>query len=334
MKAAVHAGAGRFEIADAPDPTPGPGELVIRVRSCGICGSDLKAAPAMPQGIIMGHEFCGEVTAAGSDVRDRWKDGDLVASMPLSSCGRCRACLAGDVAHCEAVVYQGLGAMAGGFAEYAAVSAATTFLLPKDVGEHGALVEPLAVGLHAVTTARLRPEESVLIIGGGAVGSNVLVWAGRLGAGTITVSDPSPSRRDAALRLGATSTHDPASGPLTESFDVVVECVGATGLAQSGLDHLKVHGRLVIAGVCTTPDPIQHVIPLMKEAEIRYAVYYTTQEFRLASRLLADGQVDAGLLITGETTFDDFDATFSALSRGDLAGKHILRPQATAIGKA
>ena len=99
MHAAVLTDDHRFVVETLPDPTPGPADLVLRVEACGICGSDLKAHGHMPGGIVMGHEFCGEVVAVGGDVADRWREGDLVAAMPLNACGRCRWCLADDPAH-------------------------------------------------------------------------------------------------------------------------------------------------------------------------------------------------------------------------------------------
>src|SRR5690349_10486508 len=134
---------------DVDDPVPGPGELVLRTTACGICGSDLKAYSAMPAGLVMGHEFCGEIVAVGTGV-DGWREGQAVAAMPLFACGQCRWCLADQPAHCEKVDYQGVGGAAGAYAEYVRVSAAGTVRLADGIGEFGALVEPLAVGLHTV----------------------------------------------------------------------------------------------------------------------------------------------------------------------------------------
>lgn len=326
MKAMVHSGAGHFEIAEVPDAAPGAGQLVVRVDACGICGSDLKTAAIMPPGTIMGHEFCGQVTAVGPDVDPQWKEGAVVSAMPLACCGRCRWCLTGEVAHCEEVVYQGLGASAGGFAQYVTVAAATTFRLDPAVGRYGALVEPLAVGLHAVAAARIQPEDKVLILGGGAVGCTVLFWARRLGAASITVSDPAPDRRTAAQRLGADRTVDPADGLPSDRFDVVFECVGGAGMVQSCLDSVAVRGRVVVAGVCTVPDQVHHLPALMKEADIRYAVYYTKPEFESASRLVAEQQLDFDLFVEGSTGFAGFDTTFSALTHGQRKGKHLFLP--------
>ena len=173
MRAAVLTDDHTFVVEQVPDPTPGPGDLVVRVEACGICGSDLKAHGHMPGGIVMGHEFCGEVVAVGTDLSGRWREGELLAALPLTACGRCRWCLADDAAHCETFDPQGVGGAPGGFAEYVRVDAGSAVRLRPDVGDFGALVEPLAVGLHTVATGRIGPGDRVLVIGGGNVGSAV-----------------------------------------------------------------------------------------------------------------------------------------------------------------
>src|SRR5258708_29276465 len=100
MRAAVLIEGGGFDLATMPDPSPGPGELVVRVTACGICGSDIKARPFMPPSTVMGHELCGEVVAVGPGA-DGWHEGMAAAILPILSCGRCEPCAAGDVAHCQ-----------------------------------------------------------------------------------------------------------------------------------------------------------------------------------------------------------------------------------------
>src|ERR1035441_7270387 len=117
MRAAVvNAGHG-FDIVEVPDPTPGPNELLLRVEACGICGSDLKAVDRMRVGLVMGHEFCGQVVGAGREVADAWPIATAVTALPLIGCGTCVACLSGDVAHCSTVDAIGVGGSGGGYAE-------------------------------------------------------------------------------------------------------------------------------------------------------------------------------------------------------------------------
>jgi (R,R)-butanediol dehydrogenase / meso-butanediol dehydrogenase / diacetyl reductase len=327
VRAAVLTGDHVFEISQVPDPVPGEGELVLRVTASGICGSDLKAFKRMPAGSIMGHEFCGEIAAIGPQVDGSWREGDLVAALPLAACGRCRWCLGGEPMHCESVDMIGVGGSAGGFAEYVRVSAAGSHRLGENIGAAGALAEPLAVGLHTVRAGEVRPGDRVLIIGGGNVGAAVAMWAGRLGAGEIVVSDPAPTRRDAAAMFGATGVHDPADGPIVSGFDVVFECVGTPGLIQSAVDAAGIKGRVVIAGVCMAPDTIVPITAVMKEVQVRFAVFYRDEEFAAAAALLNGGGVDPGAFIASTVHLPEVQGAFEhLLSQPGGAGKTLVLP--------
>ena len=156
MRAAVLNDSHRLKVTEIADPSPGPGELVLKVTACGICGSDLKLRPSMPAGIVMGHEFCGEIVATGTDADAAWRVGRHVTALPLIGCGRCLACLAGEPAHCTTGDMVGVGGSPGAFAEYVRVDQRETIGLPEHLDPAlGALVEPLAVGLHAVDQGAL-----------------------------------------------------------------------------------------------------------------------------------------------------------------------------------
>src|SRR5690606_14521111 len=146
--------------------------------------------------------FAGEVVAVGSDV-DNWRVGDHACALPLIGCGHCLYCAAGDVAHCPTIDMIGVGGSGGAYAEFVRVSARESFALPEGVGtDIGALVEPLAVGIHAVDAAELRPNDRVLVIGAGPVGLAVSLWARHLGAREVVVSDLVESRRAASTLFG------------------------------------------------------------------------------------------------------------------------------------
>jgi 2-desacetyl-2-hydroxyethyl bacteriochlorophyllide A dehydrogenase len=326
MRAAVLSEDHTFAVADLPDPAPASDELVLEVKACGICGSDLKAYAFLPAGSVLGHEFCGKVVATGGDARDAWHEGELVAALPLKACGRCRWCLADEPAHCEKVDLFGVGGSSGAFAEYVRVSAGSSVRLRRDLGESGALVEPLAVGLHTVAAGDLRPGDRALVIGGGNVGAAVAVWARRLGASEVVVSDPSATRRATAGLFGATGVHDPGDGPPPAGFDVVFECVGAPGLVQVAIDAAAARGRVVIAGVCAVPDRITPVVALLKEVEVRFAVYYRGQEFGAAAALLEQGGVDTSAFVAGHVGLDGVQGAFESLVSGAGQGKILVKP--------
>jgi (R,R)-butanediol dehydrogenase / meso-butanediol dehydrogenase / diacetyl reductase len=314
MQAAVITEGGKLEVERVDDPTPGQGELVVRVSRCGICGSDLKSRPAMPHGTVMGHEFAGEVVAVGPDTGDRWREGQHAAVFPVFSCGTCRWCLAGDVAHCTTARLVGLGGSHGGFAEYATASAALAVALPDDIAEsHGALVEPFAVGLHAVRTAGIGPGDDVLVFGGGPVGLTTARWAREAGAARVVVADPVAPRRQMAEQMGASQVLDPAAEEIGRDYDVVVECVGKPGLLDACVGASATMGRIVVAGVCVEPDPYLPVVALLKEVSIGFAVYYRPDEFRQVVDAFATGQIDPTPLVTDTVALTEVDAAFDRL---------------------
>lgn len=326
MRAAALDTSSNFEVTEQPDPTPEAGELVLRVTGCGICGSDLKARPMMPAGTVMGHEFCGEVVAVGAGV-DGWVEGRHAAVLPVRSCGRCERCRAGFVAHCESAALIGLGGAPGGFGELVRVAADLSFPLPDGVPvEWGPLVEPFAVGLHTARIGEVGDGDRVLVIGGGPVGLTTAAWARRLGAGTVTVSDPVALRRDAAAGFGATGAIDPTTEELGGPYDVVFECVGQPGLLDAATGALEVHGRVVVAGVCAEPDPFLPLVPLLKEASIRFSVYYRPDEFRTVLDAFADGSLDPSGLVTRTIGFADLDATFESLASSPADLKVVVDP--------
>ena len=334
MRAAVIGSDGAFEVESVDDPTPGEGELVVRVTACGICGSDLKARPAMPGGTVMGHEFCGEVVAVGSGADPSWREGTRAAVLPVFSCGTCEWCRAGDVAHCASARLIGLGGGGGGFAEYAVVSAALSFALPADLPEaFGALVEPFAVGLHTARAAAIGPDDEVLIIGAGPVGLTTARWAQQLGATRVVVSDPVPSRRAMSVGFGATAVVDPTTEELGRGYDVVIDCVGKPGLLDRCVDAVATKGRIVVAGVCAEPDPFLPMMALLKEVTIGFAVYYRPEEFDTVIAAFADGSIDPTGLVTDTVGLDQLDSAFDRLATDPTDAKILIDPR-VALGSA
>jgi len=335
MRAAAIGPAHAFHVEDLPDPSPGPGDLVLRVAGCGICGSDLKARPAMPPGTIMGHELSGEVVAVGADASGTWREGMRAAALPVFSCGICELCRRGDVAHCSRAALIGLGGAPGGFAELVRVSAGLSFRLPDAMPEAwGALVEPFAVGLHTARAGEIGDGDDVLVIGGGPVGLTTAAWARQLGARTVTVSDPVAHRRAAALSFGATATLDPTTGEIRGPYDVVVECVGKPGLLDVCAAAAGTHGRIVVAGVCAEPDPFLPMVALLKELSVRFSVYYRPEEFRTVIDAFASERIDPSPLITRTIGFTELDATFESLARSPEDLKVVVDPWARSIGSS
>jgi (R,R)-butanediol dehydrogenase/meso-butanediol dehydrogenase/diacetyl reductase len=345
MKAAVFHGAGKpLAIETVPDPAPGPGDLILRVTACGICGSDLHFADLhdatggvkpLPDGTVMGHEFAGEVVAAGGAVQEGWAIGTRVTAMPAIGCGRCLACLSGKGMRCTSGQAIGLGVLAGGYAEYVRVGAFESFRLPDAVDDHaGAMVEPLAVGLHAVNAARIQPGESVLVIGAGPIGLAVAAWCRFFGARHVLVSDLVKSRLDRAADFGATgcieADHEevvPRSIQLAgERPGIVFDCVGVPGSQQLAMHYAPVDGRVVVVGVCMQADRLLPIVGIGKELQVNYVLAYRLQDFAFAVQMLAAGRIDPRPMLSGTVAFDAFPQTFESLKTSKRDCKVLLQP--------
>ncbi|WP_235852614.1 zinc-dependent alcohol dehydrogenase [Mycobacterium interjectum] len=314
-----------FEIVDLPEPAPEPDQLVIRVAACGVCGSDIKAQPFAPAGMVMGHELGGDIVAVGSGA-DGWREGTNVAVLPVISCGSCAYCHAGLVAHCPQASYIGMGP-AGGFAEYAAVPARHCFAVPPQVpAAHSALVEPFAVGLHGVHSAEIRPGDDVLIVGAGGVGLTTLVWALRKGAGRVTVADPDPQRRTSATSMGATDVLASGCEADDGAYEAVVECVGRPDLVRACQPALRPRGRLVVSGACAEPTTIEPVTALLKELTVRYSVAYSTDEFREVIVAFGDGDIDPAPTLGPTFGLDHIADAFAAVREARVQGRVSVTP--------
>jgi 2-desacetyl-2-hydroxyethyl bacteriochlorophyllide A dehydrogenase len=319
-----------FDVVEVTDPTPGPDELIIRVAACGVCGSDIKAQPYMPAGMVMGHELGGEVVAVGAGVKGHHV-GSNVAVLPVISCGTCAACAAGIVAHCAHTRYLGMGPDRGGFAEFAAVPARHSFGLPDDLPDtYAALVEPFAVGLHGVHTAELTMGESVLVVGAGGVGLTTTAWAREMGAQRITVVDPDARRRDSAVAMGATDVAASASDIQTGAYDAAIECVGRPELLQACQSALGAFGRIVISGACDQPIPVEPITALLKELTIRFSVCYRPDEFRETIAAFAGGTIDPTPMIGPTLGLDRIGEAFDLVRAAGVNGRVLINPGGSA----
>ncbi len=329
MKAAVFHEAGKpLSIERVPDPRPGPTDLILKVRNCGICGSDLHASKAgstmaVPRGTIMGHEFSGEVVEAGKDVTGRWKTGDRACALPVMACGKCLMCLKGTGWFCEnGATIIGLGQAGGAYAEHVRVRSFETLKLPQSVSfREGALVEPLAVGLHAVKKANMEPGSDVVVLGAGPIGLAVTLWARFMGARHVVVSERAPDRIKMAEKFGATAVIDPdgdvkdqvkkAAGGRRPS--VVFECVGVPGMIQQCIGLAPTFGKVVVVGVCDQPDTFMPSAALFRELDMQFVIGYERADFEFVIDLLAKDRIDAEALVTDVVSFDGFADAFEGL---------------------
>lgn len=333
MRAAVMQGLHQpLAIEALADPAPGTGELVVRVGRCGICGSDLHMTedPAFGKaaGDVLGHEFAGEVVALGKGTTGV-AVGDLVSVIPLTSCGECAACRAGEVAWCAQFGLQG-----GGYAEFAVTRPNQCVILPQSASlADGAIIEPLAVALHGVVMAGLKPGDKVLILGAGPIGLAVAFWARRRGAAKVAVQDIADHQRDRALMMGASAfvidRDDPVGASdraLGGKADIVFECVGVPGLIAQAVDQVRNRGTILLLGLCTRPDTFNSFAMLSKEVKLITSAFFTRGEYETALDALDRGAAEPRALVTDTIALDAVPTTFEALRHRTHQCKVLIAP--------
>ncbi len=287
-------------LREQPKPEPGPGEVVLRVRNCGVCGSDLHfyTGHFPPPPVCPGHEISGEVAAVGKGVA-AWKEGDAVVVEPLLVCRECGFCRTGNYQLCPQLRL--LGTMAdGGFADFLCVPAYTLYAVPRGLDfAVAALAEPLAVTIHGLRLARLRAGDRVLVLGAGTIGLLSVAAAAAGGAGEVWVTARYPHQAEMAKRLGASRVFLGRDGELELDAaaqelppDIVVETVGGTADTLSlAVQSVRRGGVVVVLGVFSQQPALNPILLIVKEVRIIGSMTYgrtmARADFEIALGLLA-----------------------------------------------
>jgi L-iditol 2-dehydrogenase len=339
MKAAVWHGGKDVRIEELPDPKVNIDEVLVRVRSAGICGSDAhafegKSKRRVPP-LILGHEFAGVVADVGTGVLD-FQNGDRVVVEPIISCGACEPCSNGRTNICLEIRLIGLH-IPGAFAEYIAVPASKCYKLPDSVSfDEATLVEPLSVATHAVNMTPTRVGDNLLVIGSGVVGLLVLQVARHRVGGNVFVSDLIDHKLDLAKRLGANEVIHSARedvtkrvGELTKGkgVDAVIEAVGVQDTLQQALTVVKRGGDVTITGLLEQMIQVDIMKLVTNEITIRGDYCYTSAEFKASLDLVATGTVQLKPLITHSFPLTDIAKAVDVLTEGKEEHiKVLLRP--------
>ena len=318
MKASYFLGKGSFEVRQAPELHPGPGEVVIKNMVCGVCGTDVHIFHGEPGSadvnppVVLGHEYSGEVVEVGEGVT-ALKPGDHVTVDPNIYCGECVYCRNGKKQLCETMQAVGV-TRDGGFGEYSLVPAAQAFKLGDSVPyEAGAMAEPVACCLHGIDLAGIKAGDRVCIVGGGAIGLIMLQLAKLSGASSLVLSEPNEKRRQVALSLGADAAIDPTApdarsayeAALGDGADVVIECVGNNAAVKSAFQLAKKGATIVLFSVpkveATFDLPLFDVYK--KELTIRGS-FVNPDTHERAVRLINSGKLDFTSIITHRFNLD------------------------------
>lgn len=316
-----------LELADIPAPVPGPGEVVLDVTASGICGSDFTIAKGLaPAGTIMGHEIAGTVAA---DPSGRWQLGDRVAVRPFFGCGACGQCERGRHDHCVDFALAGVR-RPGGFAQQVIARADELFAIPSAISvDDGALVEPLAIAMHAWRRVQAVPGDRVVVTGAGPIGLAAITWARALGIDDITVSEPDAGRRALAEHFGATAAVSPDA--LDEAVagaapDVVLECSGRVGVIDDCLRVAGVEARVGVVGLCAAQDHFMPVVALQKEVDLRFCMFYDQVDFTDTLDAMDTHRLRVDGFVTEVIGLDDLPARFAELAASPDGGKVVVRP--------
>ena len=338
MRAAVYHAPHDVRIDELEVPEAGPGQVQLRVAHNGVCGSDLHeyfaAATFVPlephpqtqiaAPVVLGHEFSGTVTAVGLGVTDL-AVGDRVAVRPTYTCGECPSCRAGAPNTCRVLAFHGLSGPGGGLSETTVVPADMAFRLPKEVSlEMGALVEPMAVGFHAVEVSGIVPGQLAVIAGLGPIGVGLYFALRAKGITDVIASDPSAQRRAILTALGATTVIDPTVTPVVQAAHeasdglgahVVFDAAGVGAAILSGVQALAPGGRVVVVGIHEKAMELNPTSLLLGEAQIVASLVYTDDDYRAVIAAMARGEITAQGWVD-HASLDDLLTVFDELRAG------------------
>ncbi len=340
MKAVAIKGVKQFEIKDISEPKADGEKVIIEVSKTGICGSDIHYwVNGEPKGLVMGHEFAGVVVDPG-DRLDLVK-GDRVTALPISPCGKCEACRNGDVQFCPETWSHAVGLSLdnpGGLTSKIAVRSDMVIKVPDNIqDEEVAMVEPLAVGLHAAHLGRIAVGDDVLVIGAGIIGLASAEFAKKEGASYVAITETNKARGQKAVDLKVADEYYDATdkdlvsklmAKTNNGFDVVIECVGNGAAVNSAISMVKPGGIVVLVGVATNAIPTYTVMAVMKELVVQGSIAYTYNEFNSCINLIANKKIDAMKFVDDVVSLNEVQHAYERLTCGtDSAVKILVDPK-------
>ena len=326
MKAAVYKGNQRLSVEEVPTPSAGPGQVVVKVKYCAICGTDVHAFlyDIAPAGTVMGHEYCGTIIEVGRDVT-RWKEGDRVVGGGGSPPP---GVLTGVRVH-PRFNYRTMGFPENGrlraYAEYVLLEEWEPVLIPEGVSdEAAALCEPCAVTVHAVRLSDLKLGDSVVVLGAGPIGLLCMQTARAAGATKVIVSEPAPARAEAARRLGADVVLDPTQGDIEERVteltdgvgpQIVFECAAAPPTLDQAMNLVARGGQVVLVAIAWGPTPWLPPDWMAREVRLQASFGTLPEDWKTSLELIAAGKVDMAPLLSESNylPLDDIQNAFEAL---------------------
>jgi len=331
MKAAILEGKRKFVIEEVPEPILEKDEVLIRVRYCGICGSDLHVYKE-GAGVGFGHEFSGDIVRMGSEVKG-WKIGERVAVDPLVSCGDCFWCHRGEPGLCEQY-FIALVNYKGAFASYAKAKHYQLHRLPRGLGyEEGAIIEPTTCALHAIKVAGMQKGDVVAVLGLGPMGQLVARVAKAKSARAVYASEISPLRLEMAGGAVDEAIDAEATNPVDRILeltdgrgpDIVFECAGTVATTQQSIALVRKGGTVVIVAICfeTVELPVSNIN--LRGLTVRGSMCFSPGEYAAALRLIKNKKIDVAPLLRRKMPLTRINEAFETALRGE-GGKILIKP--------
>ena len=337
MRQAVMTEPGKIEFGDVAEPKVGKGQILLRVKQIGVCGSDVHVNhgkhPFTSYPVVQGHEFSGEVEAVGEGVT-KVKVGDKATARPQLVCGECRPCRRGDYNICDVLRVEGF--QAPGCAQDLFVTTEDKIVpLPDSLTyEQGALIEPTAVGVHSTGRAPELKGKNVAVLGAGPIGNLVAQVVRCRGAKNILITDLSDFRLDIAKKCGIENTSNAGKESLAdaakrvfgeEGFDVAFEAAGAEATMDAAVQNIEKGGIIVVLGVFGEKPRIDMSIVGDREQSIIGTLMYKHEDYVRAVELIASGEVITEPLVTKHFAFEQYSDAYKFIDeQGDKTLKVMI----------
>jgi 2-desacetyl-2-hydroxyethyl bacteriochlorophyllide A dehydrogenase len=337
MKAVVIEKPGSVAVKELPLPLIRDGEVLIEVKTSGICGTDIHIFHGEYLGkypVIPGHEFAGIVKEVGPGVR-RFKPGDRVVVEPNIACDNCPPCLSNRQNFCDN--WNGVGVtLPGGMAQFVAVPEKAVFDIGSLPFASGAFVEPLSCVLHGVQKAGLSLADRVLIIGAGPIGTLLLKSILLEGASEITTLDKNAARLELSRKSGATRTLSSLDEAAQDAYDVVVDATGVPALMEKSLGFARHGGRVLLFGVPPSGSRISlDAFMIFRKGLTIHSSYTSVRNSIQAIRLLESGRIDVSSLVSHQLPLERFREGIALIEEGrEGVQKVLMRPDLPDSGKA
>lgn len=337
MLQAVMTAPGQIEFNEVPVPEIKDGQVLVRIRRIGVCGSDIHVYhgkhPYTTYPVVQGHEVCGEIVKVADDVTGL-KPGDTVTIQPQVVCGECYPCRNGRYNICESLKVMGFQTT-GMASEYFAVDAKKVLKLPEGLSfDLGAMIEPLAVAVHALRRCEDIKGKKILVLGAGPIGNLVAQSAKGMGASEVMITDVSEYRLEVAKKCGIdhciNSQKEDIGKVLIEKFgpdkaDIILECVGIEATMDQAINNARKGSDIIVVGVFPSKGYVDMGLVQDRELRLIGTLMYREEDYIKAIELVQDGKVNLEPLISNHFSFKDYKKAYEYIQeKGEYAMKVII----------